>query len=196
MEKIIETADNLKKLIQAEKKEKFDAFRAYLLEFNGKYNLTAITEEKDMLYKHFVDSLAAVRFFSDGAKVAEIGSGAGFPSLPLKIVRDDLSFDLFESVGKKCDFLRFIVDKLDLKGMNICNIRAEGAARDGKYREKYDYAVARAADYGGSPFAGNLDRAESRARNRGSAGRSADAVRIVLRSDNGRGQGYRRYGQN
>lgn len=63
MEKIIETADNLKKLIQAEKKEKFDAFRAYLLEFNGKYNLTAITEEKDMLYKHFVDSLAAVRFF-------------------------------------------------------------------------------------------------------------------------------------
>ena len=99
MEKIIETADNLKKLIQAEKKEKFDAFRAYLLEFNGKYNLTAITEEKDMLYKHFVDSLAAVRFFSDGAKVAEIGSGAGFPSLPLKIVRDDLSFDLFESVG-------------------------------------------------------------------------------------------------
>lgn len=144
MEKIIETADNLKKLIQAEKKEKFDAFRAYLLEFNGKYNLTAITEEKDMLYKHFVDSLAAVRFFSDGAKVAEIGSGAGFPSLPLKIVRDDLSFDLFESVGKKCDFLRFIVDKLDLKGMNICNIRAEDAARDGKYREKYDYAVARA----------------------------------------------------
>ena len=139
----IDVQENLL-LIRGEYREKFEAFRAYLLEFNGRYNLTAITEEKDVLYKHFVDSAAARGLFSNGASVAEIGSGAGFPSVPLKILREDLSFTLFESVGKKCDFLRFIVDKLDFKEMHICNMRAEDAAGNEKYREKFDYAVARA----------------------------------------------------
>ena len=139
----IDVQENLL-LIRGEYREKFEAFRAYLLEFNGRYNLTAITEEKDVLYKHFVDSAAARGLFSNGASVAEIGSGAGFPSVPLKILREDLSFTLFESVGKKCDFLRFIVDKLDFKEMHICNMRAEDAAGEEKYREKFDYAVARA----------------------------------------------------
>lgn len=130
--------------IKGEKKEKFDAFYAYLLEFNKKYNLTAITEETDVFYKHFLDSVAGESFFKSDSHVAEIGSGAGFPSIPLKIYREDLSFTLFESVGKKCDFLRFIVDKLQFKGMNICNMRAEDAARNELYREKFDHAVARA----------------------------------------------------
>mgnify|MGYP003312871737 CR=1 FL=1 len=64
--------------------------------------------------------------------------------MPLKIVRGDLSFDLFESVGKKCEFLHVIVDKLGLKNVHIYNIRAEDAAKDGKFREKYDHATARA----------------------------------------------------
>lgn len=139
----IDVQENLL-LIRGEYREKFEAFRAYLLEFNGRYNLTAITEEKDVLYKHFVDSAAARGLFSNGASVAEIGSGAGFPSVPLKILREDLSFTLFESAGKKCDFLRFIVDKLAFKEMYICNMRAEDAAGNEKYREKFDYAVARA----------------------------------------------------
>ena len=139
----IDVQENLL-LIRGEYREKFEAFRAYLLEFNGRYNLTAITEEKDVLYKHFVDSAAARGLFSNGASVAEIGSGAGFPSVPLKILREDLSFTLFESVGKKCDFLRFIVDKLNFNEMHICNMRAEDAAGNEKYREKFDYAVARA----------------------------------------------------
>ena len=74
----IDVQENLL-LIRGEYREKFEAFRAYLLEFNGRYNLTAITEEKDVLYKHFVDSAAARGLFSNGASVAEIGSGAGFP---------------------------------------------------------------------------------------------------------------------
>lgn len=130
--------------VTSEKKEKFEAFRAYLSEFNQKYNLTAITEEKDVLYKHFVDSLAGESLIKKGAFCAEIGSGAGFPSIPLKIYREDLSFTLFESIGKKCDFLRFVVDKLQLNGVNICNMRAEDAARIEKYREKFDCVVARA----------------------------------------------------
>ena len=130
--------------IQGDKKEKFEQYRTLLLEYNNRYNLTTILEEKDMYYKHFLDSAAGAFLFKENGKVAEIGSGAGFPSIVLKILRDDLSFDLFESVGKKCEFLRAVVDNLGLKGVHIYNLRAEEAARDKTFREKYDYATARA----------------------------------------------------
>ena len=97
-----------------------------------------------MLYKHFLDSAAGVDLFSENAKVAEIGSGAGFPSIVLKILRPDLQFDLFESVGKKCEFLKAVVDNFGFENMHIYNIRAEDAAKDGKFREQYDFATARA----------------------------------------------------
>ncbi len=130
--------------ISGEKRETLEEFRALLLEYNQKYNLTAITEEKDVTYKHFLDSAAGVDLFSKGAKVAEIGSGAGFPSIVLKILRPDLRFDLFESVGKKCEFLKVVCEKLDLKEMHIYNLRAEDAARTAEFREKYDFVTARA----------------------------------------------------
>lgn len=139
-----EILQNYENLIEGEYKEKFDAFRALLLTYNEKYNLTTILEEEDMKYKHFLDSILGERFFQKNAKIAEIGSGAGFPSIPLKIIRPDLQFDLFESVGKKCEFLRVVVDNLGLSGMNIYNFRAEDCAKDKKYREKYDHATARA----------------------------------------------------
>lgn len=134
----------LEEEILGEKKAKFEQFRALLLEYNQKYNLTTILEEKDMLYKHFLDSAAGVDLFSENAKVAEIGSGAGFPSIVLKILRPDLQFDLFESVGKKCEFLKAVVDNFGFENMHIYNIRAEDAAKDGKFREQYDFATARA----------------------------------------------------
>ena len=86
-------------ILQGESKEKFDAYRALILEYNERYNLTTILEEKDMFYKHFLDSVAGEKYFKNKAKVIEIGSGAGFPSIPLKLLRDDLSFTLVESVG-------------------------------------------------------------------------------------------------
>ena len=138
MEKIL-NEDILK-----EKREQFDAYRALILEYNQKYNLTTILEEKEMLFKHFLDSAMGADLFKKGAKVAEIGSGAGFPSIPLKILREDLSFDLFESVGKKCEFLQVVVDNLGFQNVHIYNIRAEDGARDGKFRERYDHATARA----------------------------------------------------
>lgn len=130
--------------IKGEYKDKFEAFRALILEYNQRYNLTTILEEKDMYYKHFLDSAAGADLFKKGGKVAEIGSGAGFPSIVVKILRDDLSFDLFESVGKKCEFLHAVVDKLALTNMYIYNIRAEDAARDKNFRENYDNVTARA----------------------------------------------------
>ncbi len=130
--------------INGEKRADLERFRAMLLEYNGRYNLTAITEEKEVTYKHFLDSAAGVDLFKAGAKIAEIGSGAGFPSMVLKILRRDLRFDLFESVGKKCDFLRAVAEEFGFEGVRIFNVRAEDAAKDGAFREQYDYATARA----------------------------------------------------
>ena len=120
--------------IQGESKEIFDAFRALLLEYNEKYNLTTILEEQDMLYKHFVDSAVGAFLFKQNASVAEIGSGAGFPSIPLKILRPDLTMSLFESVGKKCEFLRVVVDKLGLS-----NMQEEDGILD--FFERYNFTI-------------------------------------------------------
>ena len=133
-----------KEKIIGEKKEMFACFYALLKEYNARYNLTTILEEKEVFYKHFLDSLAGEKLFEERATVAEIGSGAGFPSIPLKIVRPDLSFTLFESVGKKCEFLSVVVDKLRLSNMNIYQKRAEDAARESVFREKFTHATARA----------------------------------------------------
>lgn len=132
------------KIVFEEKREEFEKFRALLLEYNEKYNLTSITEEKDIYYKHFLDSVIGERFFKEGARVCEIGSGAGFPSIPLKIIRPDLKLDLFESVGKKCAFLQAVVDNFQFKDVHIYNIRAEEGAKSVDFREKYDHATARA----------------------------------------------------
>ncbi|MBQ8374523.1 MAG: 16S rRNA (guanine(527)-N(7))-methyltransferase RsmG [Clostridia bacterium] len=130
--------------ITGEKREMFSAYRALILEYNERYNLTTILEEQDMLYKHFLDSAVGESLFKRNAKVIEIGSGAGFPSIPLKILRDDLSFTLVESVGKKCEFLHAVVDKLSLSKMNIYSKRAEDLAKDSEMRERFDHATARA----------------------------------------------------
>jgi 16S rRNA (guanine527-N7)-methyltransferase len=130
--------------VLGEKKEKLDAFRALLLEYNQRYNLTTILEEKDVYYKHFLDSAAGMDLFEKNAAVAEIGSGAGFPSLVLKILREDLSFDLFESVGKKCEFLRVVAEKLNLSNVRVHNLRAEDAAKNPDFRERFDIVTARA----------------------------------------------------
>ena len=130
--------------LNGEYKQKFDEYYALIIEYNEKYNLTAILEEKEVFYKHFLDSVAGADLFKKDARVAEIGSGAGFPSIPLKIVRPDLSFDLFESVGKKCEFLKVAVEKLSLSNVRVFNKRAEDCAKDKEFREKYDHATARA----------------------------------------------------
>lgn len=124
--------------------ETFRRFYGLLTEYNGRYNLTAITQEKDVLYKHFYDSLAGERFFIQNASVAEIGSGAGFPSIPLKIVREDLSFTLVESTGKKCDFLNVCIRELGLKNVRVVHSRAEELGRNPDFREKFDVCCARA----------------------------------------------------
>lgn len=136
--------ENYMNLINGEFKERFTSFKNLLLYYNNKFNLTAITDENEIYIKHFLDSVAGESYFKYGASVIEIGSGGGFPSIPLKIVRDDLCFVLIESTGKKCGYLKDVVDKLNLNCVQVVNTRAEDAANKVMHREKYDISVARA----------------------------------------------------
>ena len=126
-----------------DKKERFFAFYRLLLDYNARYNLTAITDEREVLYKHFVDSLAGEPLFVKGARALEVGSGAGFPSVPLMIVREDVKFTLVESTGKKCEFLRVAVRELGLNA-EVVNARAEEISHSPLHRERYDVCCARA----------------------------------------------------
>ena len=132
------------KYLEIIKNKCFNNFRELLVERNKVCNLTAISDEKGILYKHFLDSVAGESFFPLGAEVVEIGSGGGFPSIPLKLLREDLKFTLIESTGKKCAFLNEVVDNLSLNCVKVLNIRAEEGAHDKNLREKFDVACARA----------------------------------------------------
>ncbi len=126
-----------------EKNDKFEAFFRLLTEYNAKFNLTAVCGREEVWKKHFLDSLAGEFLFPQSAAVAEVGSGAGFPSVPLMIVREDLHFTLIESTGKKCEFLRAAVRELGLNAAVEC-ARAEELGRDGRFRQKFDVCCARA----------------------------------------------------
>ncbi|MBO5328351.1 MAG: 16S rRNA (guanine(527)-N(7))-methyltransferase RsmG [Clostridia bacterium] len=131
-------------LIEREKKETFDKFSKMLIEYNKKYNLTSICDENGIKIKHFLDSIIGEKFFAKGANVIEIGSGGGFPSIPLKIIRDDLKFTLVESTGKKCEYLKAVVDNFNFDCVQVLNIRAEDGGKNVIHREKYDAVCARA----------------------------------------------------
>lgn len=131
-------------LINGEKKPLFEKYFSLLTEYNARFNLTAITEREEVFEKHFLDSVTGERLISSNADVLEVGSGAGFPSLPLKIIRNDLKFTLVESTGKKCEFLKTAVAELGLSDVTVLNERAETLAHDPFYREKFDVCCARA----------------------------------------------------
>lgn len=131
-------------LVKEKYLENFEKLFKMLSERNKICNLTAICDKNDVFLKHFIDSVAGEKYFPLNADVAEIGSGGGFPSLPLKIVRDDLSFTMIESTGKKCKYLQDVVDNFNFSGMNVKNIRAEDGAMEQNMREKFDVSTARA----------------------------------------------------
>lgn len=124
-----------------------DMFYKYynaLIEWNNKFNLTAITEEDEVILKHFIDSVLPVNLINTGAKVIDIGTGAGFPGIPLKILRDDIEITLLDSLKKRTIFLQEVVSLLGLKCVKVIHSRAETYARDKDVRESYDYCLSRA----------------------------------------------------
>ena len=127
--------------------EQIDKFKIYynlLTEWNKKFNLTSILDEEDVLKKHFLDSAVACKFLKDTSYVLDIGAGAGFPSIPLKILNPSLKIILVDSVNKKVNFLNEVINSLDLKSVTAIHTRIEDLAHKDEYREKFDYVVARA----------------------------------------------------
>lgn len=122
--------------------KKFYEYMKLLLEWNEKINLTAITDEREFIVKHFVDSLTINHYIDKKNKVIDVGTGAGFPGLPLKLFHEELSVTLIDSVGKKINVLNDIIQKLNLKEIEAIHTRAEDFAKEN--REKYDVAVSRA----------------------------------------------------
>ena len=124
--------------------EQFFLYKKLLLEWNEKINLTAITEETDILIKHFIDSLTIEKYISSGAKIIDVGTGAGFPGIPLKIVRPDIEVVLLDSLNKRINFLNEIIKECKLENITAIHGRAEEIANKLEYREKFDFATARA----------------------------------------------------
>lgn len=121
----------------------FDIYLKELLEWNKKFNLTAITDPEEIKVKHFEDSLSILQAISlKDQSVIDIGTGAGFPGIPLKIKCPDIKLTLVEATRKKVEFLKHIVQKLDLKDVEVIWGRAEAIAK--VKREQYDIAISRA----------------------------------------------------
>lgn len=128
--------------IEKEQINQFYIYMNLLLEWNEKINLTAITNPKEVILKHFVDC-ATILNYVDG-KVLDMGSGAGFPGIPLKILKPQIELKLVDSLNKRINFLTIIIKELKLKNIEAIHSRAEELGRNKEYREKFDVVVSRA----------------------------------------------------
>ena len=124
--------------------EDFYKYYSLLVEWNNKFNLTTITSLQDVIYKHFLDSVMSVDLIQKNARVLDIGAGAGFPSLPLKILRPDIKLSMLDSVNKKVTFLQEVSKQLNLSNVDAIHSRAEDLASKQNYREQFDVVVSRA----------------------------------------------------
>ena len=145
--------DNLKSLTQKENiilsdiaLEKFEIYRKLILEWNEKINLTAITDEEAMNTKHFLDCLLLTKtgLFDDDKSVLDVGTGAGFPAIPLKLYNENLKVTMLDSLNKRIKFLNIVIDDLNLKNIKAIHGRAEEVGRKEGFRENFDIVSSRA----------------------------------------------------
>ena len=131
--------------LTAEIRERLNTYGNLLVEWNEKMNLTAITEPDAVLYKHFYDCLLFLKHVNikDNASLIDVGTGAGFPGMVLKIARPDINLTLLDGLNKRLTFLNEVLSQLGLEAQTV-HMRAEDAGKNAKYREKFDIACARA----------------------------------------------------
>jgi 16S rRNA (guanine527-N7)-methyltransferase len=130
--------------ITEKKQNQFYDYMNMLIEWNKKINLTAITEPNQIILKHFVDSMTILNEINDNSKIIDVGTGAGFPGIPLKIINDKLEIVLLDSLNKRINFLNEVIQKLKLENINSIHFRVEEVGQNMKYREKFDVATSRA----------------------------------------------------
>ena len=125
--------------------EKFEKYYKLLIEWNEKINLTRIVEPEEVAVKHFADSLAITKYFDipENASLIDVGTGAGFPGIPLKIFREDIKLTLLDSLNKRLNFLDTVAEEIGID-VNTVHSRAEDAGKDVAQRESYDIAISRA----------------------------------------------------
>ena len=143
-EKMILNVDKLGITLSEIQLKQFYNYMNLLIEWNKKINLTAITEPNEIILKHFVDSLTISKYISDGTRVVDVGTGAGFPGIPLKIYRQDIEITLLDSLQKRINFLDEVIRELNLEKIETVHSRVEDFGKDKKYREKFDIATSRA----------------------------------------------------
>ena len=130
--------------LSEEKIKNFYNYMNLLLEWNEKINLTAITEPNEVILKHFVDSLTINKYIGDNARLIDVGTGAGFPGIPLAIVNEKIAITLLDSLNKRINFLNEVKAKINLKNVETIHSRVEDFGQDKNQREKYDVATSRA----------------------------------------------------
>jgi len=146
IDELVGEAPKLGVVLAAQQQNQFEEYLRLLIYWNEQINLTAVRDPQSMVERHFYDSLTctAVTGNLNGRKLIDVGTGAGFPGLPLKIAFPQLELTLVESITKKTDFLRIVVNKLGLSQVQILADRAETIAHLPEHRAQYDWAVARA----------------------------------------------------
>lgn len=126
------------------KLEQFYTYMNLLIEWNKKINLTTIIEPKEIIIKHFVDCGTILKYLKDGENIIDIGTGAGFPGIPIKILNENLNVTLVDSLNKRITFLNEVCTTLDLENIELIHSRAEDLAKNKSYRENFDKSVSRA----------------------------------------------------
>lgn len=139
-----ESAEKIDILLNEDQIDKFIKYKELLKEWNEKINLTAITDDEEIIIKHFIDSLTIEKYIEENASIIDVGTGAGFPGIPIRIVREDIKLTLLDSLNKRILFLQEILNENKLENAICIHGRAEDFGKDLKYREKYDIATARA----------------------------------------------------
>lgn len=142
--KISNQANQINIQLTDKQKEQFYLYMNLLLEWNDKINLTAIVEEEDIIKKHFIDCLTICKYIEKDASIIDVGTGAGFPGIPIKIAKPDCKMVLLDSINKRLNFLNDVTEKNKLDNIETVHFRAEEAGKNKKYREKFDIATSRA----------------------------------------------------
>ncbi len=143
-EKMQEKSKDLGVCFSVKQTEQFFEYMNLLIEWNEKMNLTAITEPEEIILKHFIDSITILKDIEDNSKIVDVGTGAGFPGIPLSIMNPTLKITLVDSLNKRLIFLQEVVNKLNLKNIEIVHARAEEFGQNKKYRECFDISTSRA----------------------------------------------------